>query len=550
MGLFDWLKRRSYAAPTDDVTEAHSPTPREELAFIEPIGYGNEVEPLDKKDRKNPAAIISASLRVAQQRGRDARYRDFDAMDTSDIAAMLDATVDAVLTFEDITTGRGFKTESDNPKVQELLTAATKNADLTQLAEEVLRDMLKYGDAFVEPLFSGRDLVGAQTYRPAEMYVGRNDKGQLVKGKDDDGFGVAYQQKKNGTVVAGWQPWEIIHFRFLPNRKLLYSEKGLLDALRGDWRKLQMVEQGMVVSRVTRAYPRRIHYLDVTGKNRNDQEQTLRSYISRMTKRQFGRKPVDDDGYPVVDVSDDLYITTGYDTGTDGKPYPKLNKTEIEDPATAGLSELADVTYLRQKIWAQVPSDIVGIKRNTTTDLDSQDIAYTRLLRRCQTQLERGLRAIFDQVLLANGILPGTVEYRVRLPLADVRGSWKHADQRFRASLTLRSYLEMGAISRRYMLKQAYNLSDLEIDQMWDEISKEMSNPIFQALIAPARDGLPSVTGDVVGAINKSGVDGGAPTPTAPHTVTPDVFPTGITKSGVDRTTAIGQRLRGNMSGG
>lgn len=528
------------------VDEAKSPVPRDGLPTVEPIGFGNELQPLDKSDRKNPAAVVSAALRTAQERNRAARYRDFDAMDNSDIAAMLDAVVDAVLTFEDVSTGRGFKIESDDTKVQELLNRAVKQADLQQLAEEVLRDMLKYGDAFVEPLFAGPELVGAQTYQPSEIYVTRDDKGQLAKGKDDDGHPVAYQQKKNGSVVCGWNPWELIHFKFAPSRKLLYSRVSLLDSLRVDWRKLQLVEQGMVVARVTRAYPRRVHYVDVTGKDRVEQEDVLKKYITRMTKRQYGRKPVNDDGFPIVDVSDDLFITTGYDTGPDNKPYPKLNKTEIEDPATAGLSELADVIYLRQKLWSQVPSDVVGIKRNTTTDLDSQDIAFTRLLRRCQTQLERGLRAIFDQVLLANGKLPGTVEYRITMPTIDIKASWKHSDARFRSSMTLRNYLEMGAISRRYALKQAYNLSDLEIDKLWKEIEEEMKNPIFQLMVAPARDGLPSISGEISGTVNKAGNDGGKPEPTAPKVV---VAP-GITKNGIDRTTKLGQRNRGAMSGG
>lgn len=542
MGLFDIFR-------WPWVREAKNPTPKEELPLVEPIGYGSEVEPLDKADRKNPATVVSAALRTAQERNRAARYADFNLMDTGDLAAMLDAVVDAALTFEDVSTGRGFKVESEDAAIEELLNRAKRQADLEQLAEEVLRDMLKYGDAFAEPLFAGPELTGVQTYPSPEIFATRNDKGQLVKGKDDDGYPVAFQQKKNGRVVAGWQPWEMVHFKFWPSRKLIYSEKGLLDSLRADWRKLQLVEQGMVVARVTRAYPRRVHYVDVTGMDRERQERTLKEYIRRMSQRVFGRKQVNNDGLPIVDVSDDLYITTGYETGPDGRPYPKLNKTEIEDPATAGLSELADVTYLRQKIWSQVPSDVVGIRRNTTTDLDTQDIAFTRLLRRAQRQLEKGLRGIFDQVLLANGRIPSQVEYRITLPTIDVKGSWKYSDARFRASMTIRNVLEMGMTSRRWAMRQMYNLSDQEIDTIWSEIAEEMTNPIFQAMVAPARDGLPSVSGTIAGNVNKAGNDGGEVRPSAPKEVDPakDV---GVTKNGIDRTTDLGQRVRGNMSGG
>ncbi len=542
--IFDWWNRIQGAeSPTPAIAEAKSPAPKEELPFVEPIGFGNEINPMDKKDRKDGASVVQAAIQAAQNSSRTARYTDFLAMDASDIGAMLDAVVDAALTFEDVSTGRGFKVESDDKGVDELLNRAKRQADLEQLSEEILRDFLKWGDGFAEPLFAGPELVGVQTYEPQQMFVARDDKNLAPKLKDDDGFPISFQQRKNGSVVAGWQPWEMVHFKYWPSRRLLYSQKSLLDGLRADWRKLQMVEQGMVVARVTRAYPKRVHYLDVTGKDRGEQEEILKRYIQRLTLRRYGAKPTNADGIPLVDVSDDLYITTGYETGPDGKALPKLNKTEIEDPAMAGLSDLGDVIYLRQKIWAQVPSDVVGIKRNTSTDLDTQDIAFTRLLRRCQRQLERGLRGIFDQVLLANGKLPSTVEYRIVMPTLDVKGSWKHSDSRFRASMTLRNYAEMGAVSRRFMLRQAYNLTDLEIDALFGEVEDEMNNPIFQALMdqGAARNGAPTVTG----AINKAGNDSNPAEPTAPKT-----SPKTVTKNNIDRGTPLSQRNRGNMSGG
>ena len=114
----DWLGLQRKPV---EAQEAQSPTPKEELPYVEPIGYGNELNPMDKKDRKDPASVVQAAIQAAQNRTRAARYADFAAMDASDIAAMLDALVDAVLTFEDVSTGRGFKVESDDKGIDELL---------------------------------------------------------------------------------------------------------------------------------------------------------------------------------------------------------------------------------------------------------------------------------------------------------------------------------------------------------------------------------------------------------------------------------------------
>ena len=35
------------------------------------------------------------------------------------------------------------------------------------------------------------------------------------------------------------------------------------------------------------------------------------------------------DGLPTADVNEDLYVATGYTTGPDGKPVPKLNSVDV-----------------------------------------------------------------------------------------------------------------------------------------------------------------------------------------------------------------------------
>lgn len=544
MGLLDYFRWPWRLA------EAGSPLPpKEDAKQVDSIGYGTEIDPLSAADRKDAATVVSAALRTAQESGRAARYADFAIMDIGDVAAMLDSVVDAVLTFEDVGSGRGFKVEADDGSVQTLLDEAIRRADLQQLAEEIMRDILKFGDGFVEPLFNKGVLTGAQTYRPEQVFVTRDDKGKLATGKDDDGLPTAYQQKRNGQSVAGWQPWEMVHFKLWPSRKLIYSERSLLDAIRADWKKLQLVEQGMVVARVTRAYPRRVHYVDMTGKERPEQEKTLSAYINRMTNRAFGRKQTTPEGLPVADVGEDLYLATGYTTGPDGKPYPRLNKVETEDPAIAGLAEMGDVAYLRQKIWAYVPADVVGIRRNTSGDLDSQDISYTRLLRRSQRQLERGLRQLLDQVLLAAGRLPAQTTYRIVMPAMDVKASWKFSDSKFRASLTLRNYLEVGAISRRFAIKQALNISDREVDAIWKEIGEEANNPIFLPVVIN-RNGAPSQvpTADDPDGDNKSN-----PIPNSARVVPAtgaDPKKNSTTNNGISRGSKLGMTVRGNLSGG
>lgn len=564
MGFLDWL-----FGPRE-ATEAAAPPPRKPAPDIDAIGFNGEIDPLAKSDRKNPAVVVAASLRSAQERNRKTRYDQFDAMDSGDIAAMLDAVVGAALTFDDVGSGRGFKVECDNASAAKVLKEALEATRLADVVEEVARDMLKYGDAFVEPIFDGKDLVGVQTYKPSEIFRSQDDKGRLIRGKDDAGFPAAFQQKRRGQVVAGWQPWELTHFRFWPEKKLIYSKKGILDDIRAEWRKLQLVEIGMVTARVTRAYPRRIHYVDMTGKDRTDQERSLAAYIARMTNRVFGQRNVNEDNLPVADVGEDLYVATGYTTDATGKSIEKLNRVETEDPAIAGIAELDDVSYLRQKLWCYVPSDVVGIKRNTSGDLDSQDLAYARLLRRTQRQLELGIRQILDQALMARGRMK--IEYRVVFPVVTVGAAWKHSDARFRDSMTLRNYLEMDVIPRRYALKRSFNLSDLEVDELWEQIKEERESGLFVSVL-PFRNGQP---GDPSAQTNNPDANPLAPDnekpkgpqaklntakkkgkhgslPTAGTGVAAALDPKkakAVTNNGIYRGTKLSMITRGNSSGG
>lgn len=558
---FGFLLREEVAPPPKKLKAAKP---------IDPVGVPTELPAVSAEDRKDTAALISASLRLASVRNRPARYADFGNMDKGDIAAMIDSVLATALTFEDARARQGFKVESPDPRIEEILGLALERTDLQDKIFDIARDTLKYGDSFVEPVYDKKDLVRVQTYEPAQLNRYQDDKGNLLPGKDSAGFFAAFQQVRDSKVVAGWQPWELVHFKYWPYDRSAYSLKGLLDDLRADWRKLELVEQGMVTARITRAYPRRVHYLDLTNKSPEQQETSLAQYINRMTRKVFGRRSLTQDNLPVVDVAEDLYVGTGYHSDGQGKMVERKNRIETEDPANAGLSDIGDVSYLRQKVFSTVPADVVGIRRNTTGDLDSQDLAFARLLRRLQRQLEIGIRTLLNQQLLAYGIIDG--EFNVVFPSVIVGAAWKHADARFKDSLTLRNFLEMGIIPRRFALKRIYGMNDAEIDLLFEQIQEEAESPVFQSVFLPLRNGLPNTGGiqgiepgklsasdrnspntpasDIGGTRGKVGKNS---LPTAPNAGVQARIDTkrlnSITNTGINRGTKLGKRLRGNFGG-
>lgn len=450
MGLISYLRgSREKTAPQ---------TPAEEP--LVPKGFPTDVDPRLGVDKRLSSYISFISK---QETLRPVRYSLFDRMDTGDIAALLTTVKNDLLTFDKTNNERGFKVEA-NPRLQKRLEAIIKRAKINEALDEITYDTLKYGDGFTEPIYSSIDgwLIGLQRYEPAQIFIQKDDKNQFVNTVDQQGFPLAYQQKYAGRVVAGWYSDQIVHFKADPRSNLRYSRTGLLDGISLDWKKLLLIEAAQVVARLTRAHPRNIHTLDHTGKDAEASKVSMLEYIRNISKTAFGKKPKDSDGLPTVDVSEDFYISKKLIQGPDGKLYPSINGIESIDPSIAGLAEISDIDYLRRKLFNTVPSDVIGIKKNTTGDIDAQDIAFTNFLHSIQKQLEIGLRQILDQALFAEGVLDA--EYSIIFPTIVVNSDWRFADAAHKDSMKYRNWIEIGALTRKTALQLALNFTSAEAD--------------------------------------------------------------------------------------
>ena len=145
----------------------------------------------------NPGDVFAASSTVLTQNtgeaDRIARYDLHDSMDQGDVEAMLDAIVDAVVTFED-EPGICFKLEGKSRSVQALNDMAVYT-ELHSKLPQVIRDMVKYGDGFLELLGDGF-LERVQTYDPHFVYVNMDERGTIDPNR-------AYVQYNSaGEIVA------------------------------------------------------------------------------------------------------------------------------------------------------------------------------------------------------------------------------------------------------------------------------------------------------------------------------------------------------------
>jgi hypothetical protein len=419
------------------------------------------------------STIISQTFRQWEEAfalplDRRSRYDDFDDMDKGDVSVMLDAVVDQALQFEEVTSDDEdllqaadcFKLDVSAPaKVKEVIRQVLENTEIRDELPAIARDLLKYGDEFVELIFNDNDEIAAiQPHSVREMFVTKDNHGRFDLGKDDQGFTKAIQQRDlKGATIAGWQPFEVLHFRLFPTKKKSYSLRGFLDTIRWDAKKLQWLEQGMVLARATRAYPRLVWTRDMTGKTTKDAETKMASFIRSITRKHTASGAMQS---APMNPDEDYFIATGYVTGSDGKNYQKLDNIQMLDPNLNGLGTITDITYMRRKLFNKVPSSTVGIVDANQGDMTPQDIALGRFTRHFQSQLEKGLRQLLDTALRAQGYL--NVKYRVIWPRPSIHTDWRYADGRFRSSMADQNYNAMGVISKDTIRKREFGMTDEE----------------------------------------------------------------------------------------
>jgi len=409
---------------------------------------------------------------------RKTRYEEYEMMDEAEVAAQLDAMVDAALVSDD-GAFQGFRLET-GAKYRGVLNDLIERTDSISLCRQILRDCLKMGDEFNELVIDDNlNIVRVQSVQCRQMYANVDEHNIVKRGYVEvptlrgpaERLPAAYHQRNDsGQVVAAWLPWEMRHVKYRESTKKTYSDGSYLEPMRRPWHRLRMLEEGMVVARLVRAYMRLIHYLDETDKTPEEAEKDLNQYMKRMTQKKTSgdnllRRP--------LEVDEDLFVTTGYTEDAQGGFQPKLTHIDTIDPSNSGLSQIDDIEYHLRKLFTRVSGEVVGLARDRE-DLSLQDIASSRLYQYCQQQiLERQfLWPMFRLQLILKGYKPTKEEIKVVWPDVVIRSSWRFSDAFFRKAMAWRNHVEMTTVSRKTVAKQELGMSDEE----WEAERKEIED--------------------------------------------------------------------------
>jgi hypothetical protein len=298
--------------------------------------------------------------------------------------------------------------------------------------------------------------------------------------------------------------WEVAHFRLLGNDMFLPYGSSMIDGARRTWRQLVMIEDAMLVYRVTRAVDRRVFYIDVAGQAPDEipnyMEQAKVALRSQgVIDRNTGKM---DMRYAPVSIEDDFWVPTrGGETST------KIDTL----PAGNNAAHVEDVEYIKKQLIAalKVPAAYLGYNDAIpgSSGLAQVDIRFSRTVNMIQRTLVSELNKIAMIHLYAAGFRGDDLtNFEIRLSNPSTIAQQQKLDLlrlRFEIAGTAPIIGETSLMSERWMFKNVIGLNDQEILQIRRErLDDARAKGALEAASALADSG------------NESGGGGAEETPT------------------------------------
>lgn len=277
----------------------------------------------------------------------------------------------------------------------------------------------------------------------------------------------------------------------IPLENIAYAHSGLFDSEKEQvlshlhkamktLNQLLMLEDSVVIYRISRAPERRVFYIDVGNLPRTKAEQYLQDIM-----RRFRNKLVYDSG--TGEVKDDRKFTTM----TEDYWLPRRegkSGTEISTlPAGQNLGEMEDVEYFKKKLYKALNIPTSRLEQETafnmgrSGEITRDEVKFAKFVDR----LRRRFSDIFYDLLSTQLVMKGVMskeeweENKDRIEFVYSNNSYfselktmELMRERFSLATDAESYIGE-YLSRKWMYNNVFKFSDAEIAAMKKEIERE-----------------------------------------------------------------------------
>lgn len=282
------------------------------------------------------------------------------------------------------------------------------------------RDLFLFGDMFMELVIDPEEpklgILKIQVLPPESVYRIETIKGKVVEFQQSK-EGPDYQSLARVEVTKAteadlaqatalrFNPDSIVHFRIGGNRKTFWPYGvSLIEAARGPAHQLKLMEDAMLIYRLTRAPERRVFYIDVGNMPSFKAEAFMTRLQDQFRKKKtistkggaFGASPVEE-RWQAPSQDEDFWI-----------PMRPNGNTRVDTlPGAQNLGEIDDALYFRNKLFLSMcfPKNYMAQDDPSVTKvtLSSIDVKFARLVERLQRNVAAGLMDIAVRHLTLRG---------------------------------------------------------------------------------------------------------------------------------------------------
>lgn len=322
--------------------------------------------------------------------------------------------------------GNIFKIECGNMEVQDELKHFffhRQALNMNRRGWTEFRKLCLMGDlmweAIINPERPSDGISNFASLPPESMYRIETTKGKLIEfqqareGPDYNALVRAPIMQATDAEIAQstairFAPEQIVHIRIGDDRKTFYPYGvSLVEPARGPAHQLRLMEDAMLVYRLSRAPERRIFYIDVGQLPPFKAE----AFVERL-KDQFRKKKVATNRSPYQGANqvEERWHAPAVDEDY-WLPMRKDSQTKIDTlPGAQNLGEIDDAVYFRNKLFVALnfpPNYLSNEDPNATRiTLSSQDVKFARIIERLQGHFEDGLWEMADRHLQMLGYPP------------------------------------------------------------------------------------------------------------------------------------------------
>lgn len=378
-----------------------------------------------------------------------ARYVDYEDQDDSPlISSALDVYSDDS-TQTDTQHGKTIWIEAEDEDIRkELDNLLHKRLRIEESVWSWVRTLCKYGNNYLESVVKDKagviavNILPPPTMRRIEVpkQVGNLDPSRADEVEDTlgyiydprgafkistnqfikdlrlrSGMDQSSEYKADPTQMHGcavFENWEVSHMRLMGKNPMNIYGYGVGEPARWIFKRLVLLEDSIIMHRLTRAPSRYAFYVDVSQIPPQETSAYLNRVKQSLKKQNFVNPNTNklDMRFHQMSSMDDFFLPV-----RDGK-----ESTRVESLAGPVYDHIEDIKFFENKLFAalKVPKPFLTYEESTAkTNLSAEDARFARTVLRIQREVRNGIKKICRVHLSAKGINPDAVEFDVTMTI-------------------------------------------------------------------------------------------------------------------------------------